>query len=106
MGRGEVGLNFLTGAPTTGATHSAAVRGRGVMRISFPRKTIKKMITHDQLSIGDKVKYDDGDEIVVAKVIGRDNEKRSIRFVDMDEFEWDEDYEQIPNVVKSIISHF
>ena len=64
------------------------------------------MITHDQLSIGDKVKYDDGDEIVVAKVIRKNNESGTIKFVDMDGFEWDETYKEIPNVVKSIIPHF
>jgi hypothetical protein len=34
-------LLHITGAPTTGATHSAAVRGRGVMRFFLPVKTCK-----------------------------------------------------------------
>lgn len=64
------------------------------------------MVTQEQLSIGDKVKYDDGSEVVVAKVIGRDDAKKVIMFIDMDEFEWEETYKEIPFVVKSIIEHF
>jgi len=42
-GEKKIYFKNLTGAPTTGATHSAAVRGRGVMRIVFPRPKSKYM---------------------------------------------------------------
>jgi len=56
------------------------------------------------LGIGDKVRYVDGGETCIAKVLSKDDTKRIIHFIDTDDFEWDEEYDDIPEVVKSILS--
>ena len=51
------------------------------------------------LKIGDQVVYKDTDQAVYAKVVGIDNEKKIIRFIDLDEFEWEEQFNAIPETV-------
>ena len=54
------------------------------------------------LVVGGKYMYqeDPHEEKVQATVLAIDNEKQIVRFVDWDDFEWDERFEDIEDTVK------
>lgn len=56
-------------------------------------------MTHKDLKVGEKVMYRDSDEKVQAVVLAIDTEKRIVRFMDWEDFEWDEPFDDIPETV-------
>lgn len=69
-------------------------------------KNINNMITVNDLKVGHKVIYYDADEKVVAKVLKKDDETKMVTFVDTDDFEWEEAYDDIPETVRRVLSDF
>jgi hypothetical protein len=61
-------------------------------------------MTHLDLQPNDKVMYQDGDEKVQATVLKIDTDKELVYFKDWEDFEWEEKFEDIPEVVKRIIN--
>lgn len=54
-------------------------------------------MTHEDLSVGDKVMYQDTDEKVQAQVMKI--EDGYVHFKDWDDFEWQEEFKDIPETV-------
>lgn len=56
-------------------------------------------MTAADLSVGDKVVYQDSEERVEAMVQQINNDTQEILFIDLDDFEWQERFDAIPQVV-------
>jgi len=54
-------------------------------------------MTHEDLKVGDKVMYQDTDEKVQAEVMKI--EDGYVHFKDWDDFEWQEEFKDIPETV-------
>lgn len=53
----------------------------------------------NDLKVGDKVMYQDTDEKVQATVMSIDNDSKIVVFKDWEDFEWEEQFEDIPATV-------
>jgi len=56
-------------------------------------------MTHEDLKVGDKVMYQDTDEKVQATVLAIDKENEVVKFVDWEDFEWEEQFDDIPDTI-------
>ncbi len=56
-------------------------------------------MTYKDLTVGDKVVYQDSDEKCEAMVQQINTETEEVLFIDLDEFEWQEPFKNIPDVV-------
>ena len=53
----------------------------------------------ENLKVGKWYLYEDGGEKVPVKVLKIDTESNVVLFIDHDDFEWPEDFEEIPETI-------